>query len=233
VVADTGSRDDSRELSARAGARVIRARWQGFAATRNRAFAACRADWILVLDADENPDPGLLGSIERAVTLEPAGLWSMNRLNYFLGRPVLHSGWFPDRHIRLFPKGRARFNDRLVHEGIESVPPGAKARRLDGILRHHSYPSLDGYLQRMNRYTSLQAQELFTRRGPRPLVAGLRMGVDPPLTFLKMYVLKCGFLDGGLGFILALLSGSSTFWKYAKWWRLSLEDRASQRGRAS
>jgi glycosyltransferase involved in cell wall biosynthesis len=223
LLVDSGSRDGSRALGARLGGRVLRARWEGFSTTRNRAFASCKADWILVLDADENPEPALLAAIERALTLEPPGPWSVNRLSNFLGQAVRHSGWHPDRHLRLFPKGSARFNDRLVHEGMESLVPGAKVRHLDGILRHDSYPDLDSYLARMNRYSTLQAEELLRRKGARPWTAGIRMFADPPLTFLKMYVLKRGFLDGSTGLVLALLSGSSTFWKYAKWRRLSLD----------
>jgi len=222
VLVDSGSTDGTQALGVRHGARVLRAQWEGFSATRNKAFPSCRADWILVLDADENPEPALLAAIERAVSLEPPGLWSVNRLSTFLGEAVRHSGWHPDRHLRLFPKGTARFNGRLVHEGMESVVPDALVRRLDGILRHDSYPDLDSYLARMNRYTTLQAEELRRRKGRRPLTAGARMFADPPLTFLKMYVLKSGFLDGGTGLLLALLSAFSTFVKYAKWRRLSL-----------
>jgi (heptosyl)LPS beta-1,4-glucosyltransferase len=230
VVVDSGSRDKSSAIARKAGARVLRRPWQGFSETRNRAFADCRASWILVLDADENPDGGLLAAIERAVLLEPAGLWAVNRLNYFLGSPVRHGGWHPDRHLRLFKKGEARFNARVIHEGMEPAEPGAKVRTLDGLLLHHSYPDLSGYLARLNRYTTLQAQELLQRKGSRPATAVLRALSDPPLTFLKMYVLKAGFLDGGLGLVLAMLSASSTFWKYAKWWQLGWRAQGGEAG---
>ncbi len=225
VVLDTGSTDRGPALARARGARVLRAPWEGFSATRNRGFERCRADWIWVLDADENPDPALLASVERAVLLEPAGLWSVNRLAYFLGAPVRHSGWHPDRHLRLFPKGWARFNGRIIHEGMESLRPGFPIRRLDGLLRHHSYPTLSGYLERMMRYTSLQAEELLGRKGARPGQALTRLVADPPLTFLKMFLLKRGFLDGARGLVLAALSACSTLVKYAKWWDLSVSAR--------
>jgi (heptosyl)LPS beta-1,4-glucosyltransferase len=220
LVVDSGSADRSVALARKAGARVLRRPWAGFAATRNRAFAACKAPWILVLDADENPDPALLAALERAVTLEPKALWRVNRLNYFLGEPVRHGGWFPDRHLRLFPKGGAAFEERVVHEGMQAVDSALKVRDLDGLLHHHSYPDLSGYLARLNRYTSLQAQELYARKGSRPVTAVFRLCCDPALTFLKMYLLRLGLLDGGTGLAVALLSSSSTFWKYAKWWQL-------------
>jgi (heptosyl)LPS beta-1,4-glucosyltransferase len=230
LVVDSGSTDRSAELARKAGARVLRRPWAGFAATRNRAFRSCRAPWILVLDADENPDPALLAAVERAVTLEPLALWRVNRLNYFLGEPVRHGGWFPDRHLRLFPKGAAAFEERAVHEGMRPTGGGLSERNLDGLLHHHSYPDLAGYLARLNRYTSLQAQELYDRKGTRPATAVLRLLVDPALTFLKMYVLKLGALDGGTGLAVALLSSSSTFWKYAKWWQLGWRGQGGDAG---
>ena len=230
VLVDTGSRDATVALARKAKARVLKAKWEGFAATRNRAFAACRADWILVLDADENPDGGLCASIEKAVRIEPPALWTVNRLNYFLGEPVRHGGWHPDRQLRLFRRGTAAFNERLVHEGLEPLDPAAKVRRLDGLLHHHSYPDLGGYLTRLNRYTTLQAEELFHRKGARPNLAVARAVADPFFTFLKMYVLKRGFLDGGIGMTLAQLSASSTFWKYSKWWHRSWTARGGKAG---
>jgi hypothetical protein len=221
VLVDSGSRDATVAMARKAKARVLRRPWTGFAGTRNAAVKDCRAEWILCLDADENPDGPLCRAIQRAVTLEPRGLWSVNRLNYFLGSPVRHGGWYPDRHLRLFPKGQAWFNERLVHEGMEPLHGGTPVRKLEGVLHHYSYPDLSGYLARLNRYTTLQAQELFQNKGASSWTAAFRLVADPPLTFLKMYVLKAGFLDGALGLNVALLSASSTFWKYAKWWHLS------------
>lgn len=229
VLVDSGSRDATAAIARKAGARVLRRPWKGFAQTRNLAFTDCKAPWIWVLDADENPDNGLLAAVERAVIIEPKGLWRVNRLNYFLGEAVRHSGWHPDLHLRLFPKGQARFNARLVHEGMEPVG-GLRVRTLDGLLHHHSYPDLSGYVARLNRYSSLQAQELFQRKGARPWVALLRALGDPPLTLLKMFVLKRGFLDGRMGLIVALLSASASFWKHAKWWHLSWEARGGTAG---
>jgi glycosyltransferase involved in cell wall biosynthesis len=230
LIVDSGSTDKTVAIARKHGARVLRRPWKGFAATRNLAVKDCQAPWVLCLDADENPDGPLCRAIQRAVTLEPAGLWSVNRLNYFLGSPVRHGGWHPDRHLRLFPKGQAWFNGRLVHEGMEPAVKGTPVRRLEGLLHHFSYPDLSGYLARLNRYTSLQAEELYQRKGARPWAAALRLVADPPLTFLKMFVLKAGFLDGTLGLNVALLSASSTFWKYAKWWHRSWVEKGGAPG---
>jgi glycosyltransferase involved in cell wall biosynthesis len=229
VLVDSGSQDRTVAIARAAKARVLKRPWKGFAQTRNLAVKDCKAPWVLCLDADENPDGVLCRAIQRAVT-EPSGLWSVNRLNYFLGSPVRHGGWHPDRHLRLFKKGTAWFNNRAVHEGMEPAVPGTPVRRLEGLLHHYSYPNLSGYLARLNRYTTLQGAELFEKRGARPGMAALRLVFDPPLTFLKMFVLKAGFLDGALGFNVALLSASSTFWKYAKWWHLSWTAKGGKAG---
>jgi hypothetical protein len=190
------------------------------------------------LDADERPDAALCASIEQAVLDRGQGdrsrvawLGALNRLNYFLHAPIRHGGWHPDWHLRLFRKGHAAFNDRRVHEGMEPKDASARVARLDGLLHHHSYPDIDGYMRRLNRYTSLQAQELMERRGARPAAALLRLLLDTPLTFLKMYVLRAGFLDGSRGLSLAILSASSTFWKYAKWWHGSWEAKGGKAGK--
>jgi glycosyltransferase involved in cell wall biosynthesis len=204
--------------------------WKGFAATKNAGFKLCRADWILSLDADENPDRELLRSVAAIVRKGEAGAFALNRLNYFLGRPVWRGGWHPDWQIRLFKKGCARFDARPVHEGMRPEP-GVRAGRARGVLHHHSYPDLAGYFRRLNRYTTLQAGELMARKGARPRLAALRMLADPPLAFLKIYAFKLGFLEGRRGFALAALSASSTFWKYAKWWHLSWAARGGGAGR--
>ena len=111
-----------------------------------------------------------------------------------------------------------------------SRSPGAKVRQVRGLLHHHSYIDLEGYLSRLNRYTTLQAEELLKKKCARPGLALLRLICDPPLTFLKMYLLKLGCLEGLRGFALAALSASSTFWKYAKWWHKSWELKGGRAG---
>lgn len=230
VLLENGSRDGTPSLAKKLGARVVRTPWRGYGATKNAGQAQCRAPWVWSLDADENPDAELLRGVEAALD-GPLAVHSVNRLNYFLGQPVRHGGWSPDWHPRLFPKGKAAFDLRPVHEGLRASDRALPALRLPGTLHHHSYPDLDSYMKRLNRYTSLQAQELFERKGARPGLALTRAVCDAPLTFLKMFVLKRGFMDGTMGLHLAALSASSTFWKHAKWWHLSYRAQGGSAGR--
>jgi glycosyltransferase involved in cell wall biosynthesis len=230
LVFDSRSTDATASIARAHGAKVLQVQWKGFARTKNDGFKKCAADWILSLDADENPDRELLRSLTQIVREGKAGAFEINRLNYFLERPIWKSGWHPDWQIRLFKKGCARFNERLVHEGMEAKQ-GVPLGRAEGLLHHHSYVDLEGYLSRLNRYTTLQAEELMAKKGPRPLLALFRLLFDPPLTFVKMYFLKLGVLEGLRGFALAALSASSTFWKYAKWWHKSWEAKGGKAGK--
>jgi len=230
VLLDSKSSDGTLALARKAKARVFQVAWQGYAATKNQGFARCRAPWILSLDADESLTPALAASIRQALESPAPRAWRLCRLNHFLGHPVRHGGWYPDWHLRLFMQGAARFNSRRVHEGMEMSDPGEPCGRLQGDLIHDSYPDLHGYFERLNRYTTLQAEELFERKGARPGLALARALFDPWFVLLKMLLLKRGFLDGGLGLKLAALSASSTFWKYAKWWHRSWEAKGGQAG---
>lgn len=136
--------------------------------------------------------------------------YAVNRLSYFLGRPVRHSGWHPDYVLRLFKKGRGQFSNRLVHEGVEL---NGAASKLEGLLYHYSYENLDQYIEKLNIYSRLNAEEMY-KNGRKWHFRDLI--VHPAATFVKMYILKAGFLDGVNGFLLAILSSYHVFVKYAK-----------------
>lgn len=230
LLLDSSSSDGTLPLARAHKARVRQVAWKGYAQTKNEGFALARAPWILSLDADEFLSPELAGSIRQALASPAPRAYRLCRLNHFLGHPVRHGGWYPDWHLRLFMRGAASFNRRKVHEGMEMAAPGEPCGRLQGDLLHDSYPDLHGYFERLNRYTSLQADELFERKGARPGLALARACVDPWFVLFKMLLLKRGLLDGGLGLKLAVLSASSTFWKYAKWWHRSFSAKGGRAG---
>ena len=211
VVADTGSSDNTIELARDGGAEVHSIDFDGFGNSKNRALEFCKGDWIFFLDADERVSPELADSIvEGVVNNSEFDGFAVNRLSYFLGKPVRHSGWYPDYVLRLFKKDRGQFSNRLVHEGVELK--GA-AGKLEGLLYHYSYENLDQYIKKLNFYSRLNAEEMYKSRRKwhfRDLI------VHPAATFIKMYILKAGLLDGVNGFLLAILSSYHVFIKYAK-----------------
>lgn len=221
VVSDSGSRDGTPEMCRAHGARVFSDDWLGFGPQKNRCVERAAGPWILSLDTDERVTPSLRAEIEKVLadgTEQDA--FEVSRRNYFLGRHVGHGGWSPDYCLRLFRKGRARFSDRLVHEAL-NVPSG-RIGRLQGVLEHFTYGSISDYLERMDRYSALGAAQL-QAEGRRARFADLL--VRPPLTFVRMLLLRQGWRDGTLGVVLAGLYACATLVKYARLWELGRGER--------
>ncbi len=211
VVVDSGSTDGTRDVAARLGARVLCREWPGFAAQKNFAAEAATHDWILSLDADEALSETLEAEIWQLKHDGPrADAYSMPRLAQYLGRWIRHSGWYPDRKIRLYDRRKARWVGAWVHERVEVAGTVAP---LEGRLLHFTCDSLSEHLARMDRYTTLAAQELVAS-GER--VSWLRIGLAPVGTFLRTYLVRAGFLDGPEGLILAWMAAFYTFLKYTK-----------------
>ena len=219
IVVDSGSTDDTASIARVAGARVIEESWKGFAAQKNSAIAKAGGDWVLSLDADEEVSPELAREIQALMSGEPTFIaYRVPRLNHFLGRPLRHGGYWPDPKLRLFKRGAARFEERAVHETMEFA---GLAGQLKSPLLHHCYPTLDDYVEHMNRYSTLGAKMLVdSGRAPRS-VDGLlwHSMVNPAATFVYNYVFRLGFLDGTAGLLQHLNHSVYIHWKYAKAWR--------------
>jgi (heptosyl)LPS beta-1,4-glucosyltransferase len=216
VVVDDGSADDTVAIAREYTDKVfIEPNWCGFGIQRQRAQARAEGDWILTIDADERVTPELRTAIERAVAEDDRGrVYEMPRLSFCFGQFIRHSGWYPDYVLRLYPRARARYDDSLVHESVRP-DPGMEVARLRGDLLHYTYKDLEHYLVKSAAYAAAWATAR-ERQGRRAsLLAGLFHGTG---CFLRMYVLRAGFLDGRVGFLMALLSAHSTFVKYADLW---------------
>lgn len=218
IVVDSGSTDRTVEIAERFGAKIFREPWKGYAAQKNSAIEKAAGDWVLLLDADEAVSeklaaeiPGVLQRNESNV----AGYW-IPRRNLFLGRWIAHGGFYPDRKLRLFRRGAGRVEDRMVHETIKL--DGA-AGMLAGDLMHYAYPTLSGYIEHMNKYSSLGAQ-MAVAEGKRGF-GFIDIVVRPWLTFLYNYFLRLGFLDGKEGLLLHSYHAVYVSWKYAKVWELT------------
>jgi glycosyltransferase involved in cell wall biosynthesis len=211
VVVDSGSTDRTREIAARLGARVIEEPWRGYAAQKNFAAECASFDWILSIDADESLSDELEGEILALKIASPdcAG-YSMPRLAQYLGRWILHGGWYPDRKLRLYDRTHGKWTGDYVHE---SVTVQGRIGRLEGKLLHFTCDSLSAHLRTLDRYTTLAARELIDRRVEVPI---RRLAVDPAWTFFRTWVIRRGFLDGAQGLAIAWMAALYTFLKYAK-----------------
>ncbi|MFH1090789.1 MAG: glycosyltransferase family 2 protein [Pseudomonadota bacterium] len=212
VVVDSGSTDRTVELSRGYTDRVYTRPWAGYPAQKNAAFDLAASDWILSLDADERVTPGLAEKIKAVLAASDPGLDGyFLRRKVFYGRKWLRYGGFhPERILRLFRRGRGRCSDRTVHETIEVT---GKTGLLQGYLEHYTYKSVSDYLQRLERYSSLSAEE-YHRQGRT--TGPVRMSGHAIFSFLQMFIFRRGFLDGYEGFLLAVLYSFYTFAKYAK-----------------
>ncbi len=244
IVVDSGSTDRTVEIAKSFGAKVFVEQWKGYAAQKNSAIDKAAGDWILSLDADEEVSPDLVAHIGRAMAEEehgpfewnvapafdvryadlrtdvrplPQAFW-INRKNYFLGRLIGHGGFDPDRKLRLFARGSARFDEtRAVHEDAHTNCRTAVVKV--GALLHHSYPTLADYIDHMNRYSSLGA-EMAVAKGRRGFSL-FNIVLRPLATFIYNYFFRLGFLDGREGLLLHLYHAVYVSWKYSKAWELA------------
>jgi glycosyltransferase involved in cell wall biosynthesis len=215
VVIDSGSRDGTPEIAARHGARVAHQDWLGYGRQKQFAVEQACHDWVLCIDADERVTPQLRAAIEAALQAPSAVGYAMPRCNFFLGRWLRHGEGYPDWSLRLFDRRHGRWSEDPVHE---KVVCGGVVAKLNGDLLHESCDSLATYLDKQNRYTSLQAEVLY-QRGKR--VHAGQLLLSPLLRFVKFYVLRLGFLDGVAGLVHIVIGCNNSFVKYAKLLELS------------
>ncbi len=214
IVLDSGSTDQTVALARDAGAAVHTTDdWPGFGPQKNRALDLAVGDWVLSIDADERVTPLLRDEILSVLDGQPTqSAWSIPRSSNYCGQFMRHGGWYPDRVVRLFRKGTARFSDDLVHEKLLTSGPTGQ---LQADLLHHSFADLDSVLDKVNRYSSAGAQTLLQRGKTGSLGKALSHGL---WAFVRTYFLKLGFLDGRMGLVLAISNAEGTYYRYLKLW---------------
>jgi glycosyltransferase involved in cell wall biosynthesis len=211
LILDSGSVDRTVELAENLGARVIEAGWRGYAAQKNWAAEQSSHDWILSLDADEALSEALEAEIWNLKKSGPRfDAYTMPRLARYLGRWILHSGWYPDRKVRLYDRAKAKWVGEFVHESVEV---NGRLGHLESNILHFTCDSLSEHMKTLDRYTTLAAQELAGHKVKIPMS---RLIFDPAWTFFKTYLLQRGFLDGVEGLTIAHMAAFYTFLKYSK-----------------
>jgi glycosyltransferase involved in cell wall biosynthesis len=217
VVVDSFSTDETEAICRSKGARFVQHAFDGHIEQKNWALGQARYPHVLSLDADEAPDEELRSAIARVKEDWTHDGYTMNRLNNYCGRWIRHCGWYPDRKVRLWRKGAARWSDASIHELVE-VAPGARVERLEGDLLHYTIRDRAQHLRTIERFTTLSAEALLREGKARQ--AWLRF-VSPVASFVRSYVLRAGFLDGRAGWDVCRLSAYATWLKYEKLRRLA------------
>jgi glycosyltransferase involved in cell wall biosynthesis len=212
VVLDAFSRDGTLEICKRYTPRVFQQEWKGYARQKQAAMDLANKEWVLILDADERVTPALKRELAGKIGEGMRDGFYLPRKNYFLGKWIRHSGWWPDYTLRLFRKEVSHVELREVHEKV--VVKGSVGH-LKEPIEHYTYRTIADYLKKMEQYSTLSANELFQRKSTPPV---LSMIANPTYVFLKMFFLRQGFRDGMHGFVLAGLYSVYTFLKYVKIW---------------
>jgi glycosyltransferase involved in cell wall biosynthesis len=212
LVVDSGSTDATVEIARRHGARVEPREWLGFGRQKQYAVSIARHDWVLCLDADERVSEELARSIREAMGTQRYRAWRVARRNRFLGRWLAHGEGYPDWtvRLRLFHRAHASWSNDEVHEAVLTT---AEVGRLQGDLLHDSAEDVATYMAKQNRYTSLHARALYDQ-GVR--ASYWRLLGSPLARFVKFYLMRLGFLDGGPGFAHIVIGCTNSFQKYLK-----------------
>nr|MDK2850884.1 hypothetical protein [Candidatus Cloacimonadota bacterium] len=207
VVLDTGSEDDTAALAEQSGARVFhQEQWEGFGKAKQEATNLALYDWILSIDADERLSPELQ---EELISLKDRDFegkaWQIKRLSYYLGKPIRFCGWQNDKPLRLFNRKYGGFNDKTVHESIKVSQEKALCK---GLIYHNTYPDTAIHFRKMRLYAELSRNNMPSHIFP------CEPEIRATFKFIKMYLIKLGFLDGYHGFLLCKNSAWGIWYKY-------------------
>ena len=219
IVLDSGSTDKTVDIAEKLGAKVSQAPFRNFVEQKNRAMDLCSGEWDFNLDADEEVTSELKHSLMKVISREEGAngtaVYSVSRRILYMGRWIRHCGWYPEYRERLSEKGRAVWKGNILHERLASE---GSVGILEGDLLHRPYSSLGDHLKTIDRYSLLWAK--------REAESGRKTGLfsiitRPPVKFLKMYIIRAGFLDYGPGFVASVMGSFYTFMKYARLYELS------------
>ena len=208
IVVDAASHDGTMMIAREKGARVAAHGWKGFGAQKNYALSLAQGDWVLSIDADERVSPELAREIRTAIDDGKADGYEIPRRSNFCGRMMRGS----DRVLRLFRRDRGRFTDDVVHERVVCDGPVA---RLNEPLLHYPVARLEDAIRRIDQYSTLGAAALAASDRRITALSGVTHGAG---TFLRVYLLKLGFLDGAAGFMLAVANAEGAYYRYQKAW---------------
>ncbi len=219
ILLDSGSTDKTVQIARKYGTKVECHAFNNFIEQKNHAMELCSGEWVFNLDADEEMTPELRSSIENIVRGETkrdtADVYRVTRKTWYMGRWMKHCGWYPEYRERLSRKGAARWIGEAIHERLSGNGiPGT----LSGDLLHRPYADLSDHLATIGRYAEIWA-EREASKGRKTNIPGIF--IRPVLKFLKMYILKAGFMDFEPGFFASMMGAWYIFMKYSRLYELS------------
>lgn len=217
VIVDAFSTDDTEKIAKKYVTHFETREWKGYTEQKNYANTLVHHDWILSVDADEEVSPELRDEIETAFATTSFVAYSIPRKTYYSGHWIRYGGWYPNRVVRLFNRKYGSWVPLALHEYWKADGPVGKLKE---DLLHYSFQSIADQVDRNNHYSSLGSRGLIQEKRQ---FSTFKMLTKPCVKFFENYFLKRGFLDGYIGFIIAVSSAYSVFLKWAKLWEFSRE----------
>ena len=213
IVADSYSTDGTTEIAQKLGAKVIHIPFKGYGDLRNQAIAKCKGDWVFSLDSDERCTTEVRDEILGLIDNAPLDIYRVPRKNFFMGRWIKHSGWNPNfRQPQLFRNGKMSYTMELVHEGYISHSD-KEVGVIKNIIWQFPFKNTEEVIDKANRYSTLGVQKLQDKGKTSSIFKAFLHGF---WSFIKHYIFKLGFLDGGPGFVIAFGNFEGTFYRYIK-----------------
>ena len=213
IVADSNSTDGTTEIAESLGAKVVHIPFSGYGNLRNKAISYCTKDWILSIDSDERCTEAVRDEILSLIKITSIDIFKIPRKNYFMGKWIKHSGWYPNyRQPQLFRSEKMSYDSMPVHEGYIS-----HSDKKIGVLKNNiwqfPFKNTEEVIYKANRYSTLGVSKLQDRGINGSVLKGFIHGI---WSFIKHYIFKLGFLDGGAGFVIAFGNFEGTFYRYVK-----------------
>lgn len=212
ILVDSYSTDGTADIATALGARVVQVDFKGFGDLRNQAINACTKDWIFSLDADERCTPEAAAEIKQLISrAEIHEVYHTPRRNFFMGRWIKHSGWYPNyRQPQLFRRGAMTYDMKPVHEGYvlhSKLPIG----HMKSAIWQFPFKNMAEVMHKANRYSSLGAEKIQHKK-----LSMWTALLHAKWAFWKHYLFKLGFLDGWAGLVIAIGNFEGTFYRYVK-----------------
>ncbi len=209
IVIDAFSTDRTKEICERFGAIVYQKDWIGYAQNKNIGNQLASNDWILSIDADEILSDELINSIKN-LTLTDNTVYALDRITSYCGKWIKHGDWYPDWKPRLFNKNQVQWQGNFVHETL-AIPDHFQITKITGKVFHHSYKSKEEHTSRLEKYSSLAAQDLYNH-GKK--ASTIKIWISPLFRLFKNLIIKKGILDGRAGFQIAYQEAKAVHLKY-------------------
>jgi len=213
ILADSNSSDGTTELALQMGAKVHHIKFNGYGKLRNEAISHCSHEWILSIDADERCTIETKEEILEILSNPKFDIYHIPRKNYFMGKWIKYSGWYPNyRQPQLFKRGSMDYDIKPVHEGYINKS-GKEIGKLKNPIWQIPFKNFDEVIHKANKYSSLGVEKLIDKDVEASVLKAFFHGL---WSFIKHYFFKLGFLDGGAGFVIAFGNFEGTFYRYIK-----------------